>query len=213
MKNFIVLDEFYDEPDYVRNLALTSEWPKPSSAATYPGRNSASSYYDEFVNNAVSEAVGQKLKPSEGQMNGGFRISLKGDTYKQDIHVDPMSENIWAGVLCLSKPEDCVDENGYPIPMTVTWRHKELGWQRIPLNKEEGLQYGYDTYQKIHNEIIEVDGIDRSKWVPTNLTYMEYNKMVIFRPWMFHSAGVADGLGTNLENGRLMQIFFWSLDE
>lgn len=205
----ITVDEFYDNPDEVRNYALSLKYPKPPATTTYPGRNSDGSFYPDWMDDKISNIVGEDLTLSEGQMNGGFRMSLAGDSYKQDIHVDPVSANLWAGVLYLSKPEHCVDEEGYPYPGTITWRHKTLGWERVPLNPEEGAKFGFETYTKLHDEVIEKDGIDRSKWVPTNTVYMKYNRLIIFRPWIWHSAGVPDGIGDNALNGRLSQIFFW----
>lgn len=207
-KTFIVIDEFYDNPMEIRNEIISRGFPPASPNATYPGRNSDISFYPEWMDERISSIVGEKVESTPGQMNGNFRISLKGDKYQQDIHIDGVEENHWAGVLYLSKPEDCVDSSGYPYPMTCTWRHLETGMERMPISLEEGKQLGFSSWDDFRKKII-LDGIDRSKWIPTNVTYAKFNRLVLFRPWMYHSAGVPDGLGDNLENGRLVQIFFW----
>lgn len=209
VKTLITVDEFYDNPDEVRKIALTAQYPKPPAEKTYPGRNSVESYYPEWMDQQISTLVGEDLELTPNQMNGNFRVSFEGDSYKQDIHIDAIDENLWAGVLYLSDPQHCIDTNGNHYSGTKLWRHKELGWERVPLNPEEGAKFGFTTYEQLRNEIIEGDGIDRSKWVETADVKMKYNRLIMFRPWMFHSAGVADGIGNNLLNGRLVQIFFW----
>ena len=203
------VDEFYDNPWEIRKFALTAGYPQPPAGTTYPGRNSEKSYYPEWMDEKISSIVGEPVELSPGQMNGGFRVSLKGDTYEQDIHVDPVSENLYAGVLYLSDPEYCIDKNGNQYSGTKLWRHRELGWERVPITPEEGEKFGFTSYDQLRREVIERDGIDRSKWVETADVKMAFNRMIIFRPWMWHSAGVPDGIGDNLLNGRLVQIFFW----
>jgi hypothetical protein len=209
------IDEFYENPVEVRKFALTAGYPKPHDGATYPGRNSEKSFYPEWMDDKISNIVGEPVELSPGQMNGGFRISLSGDTYKQDIHTDmfhvddPNDHNLYAGVLYLSDPKDCIGKNGELVSGTKLWRHKELGWERVPLTPEEGAKFGFTSYSQIHDQVIEGDGVDRSKWYETADVKMAFNRMAIFRPWMFHSAGVNDGFGDNLLNGRLVQIFFW----
>lgn len=211
----ITVDEFYDNPMEVRKFALSAGYPKPHEGKTYPGRNSEKSYYPDWMDEKISQIVGEPLELSPGQMNGGFRVSLEGDEYKQDIHsdmfhvADPTDSNTWAGVLYLSDPQFCVDGDGNQYSGTKLWRHKRLGWERIPITREEGTKFGYDNYTKLRDEVIEGDGIDRSKWVETADVKMAFNRLVMFRPWMFHSAGVPDGIGNNLMNGRMVQIFFW----
>lgn len=215
LSTLITVDEFYDDPDEVRKFALTSNYPKPSHEKTYPGRNSEETYYPEWMDQKISEYAGEDLELTPNQMNGNFRVSLQGDTYKQDIHVDAIGQNgnIWAGVLYLSEPKDCVDKYGNTISGTKLWRHKELGWERLPVSPEEGAQFGFTSYDQLRSEVIEKDGVDRSKWVETADVKMAYNRLIMFRPWMWHSAGVPDGLGSNLLNGRLVQIFFWRMKQ
>ena len=36
---------------------------------------------------------------------------------------------------------------------------------------------------------------------------MRYNRLVLLRPWLWHTAG--PGFGDNLENGRLVYLMFF----
>ena len=46
-RNIIVVDDFYDDPDEVRNFGLTAEYPDPGENYTYPGKNSRLGFYND----------------------------------------------------------------------------------------------------------------------------------------------------------------------
>ena len=48
-QNITVVDNFYDNPEEVRNFALNAEFPDPSDEYTYPGKNSEDVYYSEQI--------------------------------------------------------------------------------------------------------------------------------------------------------------------
>ena len=41
-RSIIVIDDFYDNPDEVRNFGVTTDYPHPGTEYTYPGKNSRS---------------------------------------------------------------------------------------------------------------------------------------------------------------------------
>ena len=86
-QNIIVVDDFYSNPEEVRNTGLNAKYPQPEDEYTYPGRNSEDVYYSEDVHKSFEYLVKEPLIPAD--KNGYFRISLKDDKHKQDIHVDP----------------------------------------------------------------------------------------------------------------------------
>ena len=104
-QNIIVVDDFYQNPQEVRNFGLTTDYPEPTDDYTYPGRNSEGSYYSEEIHQSFEKLVKEPLIPAD--KNGYFRISLETDTHKQDVHVDPSWE--WGAVIYMSDPKDCVD--------------------------------------------------------------------------------------------------------
>ena len=73
--NIIVIDDFYDNPDEIRQCALTAGYPDPSDGYTYPGRNSNGYYYPQELHNRFEDILKQKLKPADP--NGYFRLSLE----------------------------------------------------------------------------------------------------------------------------------------
>jgi hypothetical protein len=202
-KNIIVIDDFYPDPSVVREFALNAEYPQPENH-TYPGRNSSTAYYDKEIHARIESAIGRRVIPQDPKKNGAdcgyFRISLANDSHEQDIHIDPGSD--WGGVLFLNVGSQCDPESG-----TSFWRHKKLGMERVPMTPEHGRSYGYSSYNEIRSNIIYGDGLDRSLWNRYCFVPMKYNRLVLFSPYLWHSHGT--NFGTTLENGRLVQLFFY----
>ena len=48
-QNIIVVDDFYSNPQEVRDFALKAEYPEPTDDYTYPGRNSEGVYYSQDI--------------------------------------------------------------------------------------------------------------------------------------------------------------------
>lgn len=199
-QNVIIVDNFYENPYEVRQYALSLDYPEPQEGYTYPGRNSNGTFYTQETHDKFELLLGRKLIPAQEGNHGDFRLSLETDTFQQDIHVDPIWD--WGCVLYMNLPNQCIPEAG-----TSFWRHKKLGWERCP-GQHEAAWYGYTQYEEIRSSIVYGDGLDRSKWDRYCLANMQYNRAVIFDPKLWHSHG--ENFGDNLENGRLVQLFFFS---
>ena len=48
-------------------------------------------------------------------------------------------------------------------------------------------------------------------WERTLFVSMKFNRLVLFRSWMFHAGG--QDFGDAIENGRFVQLFFWQSPE
>ena len=195
-QNIIIVDDFYSQPYEVRKFALECDY-KADETHTYPGKNSTQEFYDDDIHGAFESLLQRKLIPSEP--NGYFRISLEDDTFEQDVHIDPFWD--WGAVIYLNLPHQCEDESG-----TSFWKHKKLGWERCP-TEQTGPVFGYTNYEEIRQGIVYGDGLDRSKWNRYALANMKYNRLVLFDSLLWHSHG--SNFGTNMENGRLVQLFFF----
>jgi hypothetical protein len=207
-KNIIVIDDFYENPSEVRQFALTREYPTPGTH-TYPGKNSVRSHdgiwYNDQIHAKIESAIGRKVIPQNIETTGGdcgyFRTSLAADSFEQDIHVDPNSD--WGGVLFLNVGSQCDPESG-----TSFWRHKKFGSEYVPMNPKEGQVYNFGDYEDIRKNIIYGDGLDRSLWDRYCFVPMKFNRLVLFSPYLWHSHG--NNFGNTIENGRLVQLFFYS---
>ena len=198
-RNIIVVDDFYDDPDEVRNFGLTTEYPDPGENYTYPGKNSRLGFYNNDTHKKMEEIVGAGLEPSDPC--GYFRISLEHDSLKQDVHVDPSWE--FGAVCYLNTPDQCIDEGG-----TSFWMHNKTKSENCPRTLGEAKQYGFIDPKEAWWTTVYGEGLDRNQWTRYLLSPMKYNRIVIFRADLWHSHNY--NFGDNLENGRIVQLFFFN---
>ena len=103
--NIIVIDDFYDNHDDVRQFELNADYPDPGDGYTYAGRNSQKNYYQQELHKRFEDILNQKLKPADP--NGYFRLSLEKNSFRQDVHVDPSWK--FGAVYYTNPPEQCID--------------------------------------------------------------------------------------------------------
>ena len=206
-RSIVVIDDFYSNPDEIRQVALTAEYPEPENGYTYPGRNSKGNYYPESLHKKFETVLNRKLTPAG--LNGYFRLSLESDPYRQDVHVDPNWE--FGAVCYLNPPDQCIDEGG-----TSFWIHNKTSMENCPTHPKLAKHYGYPSEKEAWWTTVYGEGLDRTKWTRYLLSPMKYNRIVIFRTNLWHSHNF--NFGDSLENGRLVQLFFfnptdWNFDE
>lgn len=199
--SLIIVDDFLTDPDVLRQAAFGMRFPPQQGA--FPGRNSLNRARIEGLDEAVSKLVGEPLAPVErGLSHAKFRITLARDEGLGDIHMDQHAS--WSGILFLSRSEHC--QGG-----TDFFRHRPTGTDRAPLNQAELEAMGYTDVQRMADEIIGEQGCDRSKWEHIMRVPMRYNRLLLLRPWFWHTAG--PGFGDTLENGRLVYLLFYHSPE
>jgi len=197
--SLIVVDDFFSPKDAaaLRQRALELTYPEQDGA--FPGRNSLERIQIGGLAEAVSRLTGEPLAPiTPPQSHGKFRITLAGDKGRAGVHIDRGAQ--WSGILYLSRPEDC--RGG-----TEFYRHLDTGTERAPFSQEEIEAMGFSTAQEMHSRVIEKDGLDPAKWEMTMRVPMRFNRLVLLRPWLWHTAGEA--FGDSLESGRLVYLLFF----
>ncbi len=194
--SLIVVDDFLDNVQQLRDAALRLTYPEQDGA--FPGRNSLQRINIEHLVERVSRLVDEPLELlSPPQSHAKCRITLAADKGRAKVHVD---KSHWSGILYLSRPEDC--RGG-----TELFRHRRTGTDRWPLNRDELLAMGFSSLEELQREIIEKDSNDDSKWELTMQVPMRFNRLVLLRPWLWHTAGPA--FGDRIENGRLVYLMFF----
>lgn len=197
-QTYYIVDNFYTNPDEIRNFILNMQREK-ESGGNYAGVMTEESFLTKEHLNVISKLVGDSVKPST-QLCGKFRFSKEDDIFKQDIHFDPgKNDCAWAGV-CYLTPD--VDTEG-----TIFWKHNRTRLESIPLTLEGLDVHGFDPSKL--QEFLETEGMDYSLWTKTMTIPFKYNRLVLFRPWMFHSPGKS--FGNTIETSRLIQTFFFSI--
>lgn len=194
--SLIVVDDFLDDPHALRDAALRLSYPEVK--ATYPGRNSVERLNIEGLNDEVSRLVGEPLAPLiPDQAHGKCRIALATDVGTAKVHVDASH---WSGILYLSRPEDC--RGG-----TEFFRHIPTNTERAPYSNQEAAEkFGAPSAKQWTADVLE-DTSDDSKWEMTMRVPMRFNRLVLLRPWLWHTAG--ECFGDTPENGRLVYLMFF----
>ena len=190
----IVIDDFYPDPLEIRRIALGYDYPLPEQARNYPGVNSTQKFLPRDFDQIVSQIVSEPVKGVHAAVSshGRFRLATASDQGRYVAHVDP-PPLYWVGVVYLSLPADC--QGG-----TDFFRHKGSASEQIPKSQEELRAVGV----KDMTEFMEQEGKDPDKWERTMTVPMRFNRLVLYRPWYWHSATA--GFGDRKENCRLVQI-------
>jgi len=196
--SLIVVDDFLDDPYALRDAALRLSY--PDVKGTYPGRNSAQRIELEALSQEVSRLVGEPLVPmSHNQAHGKCRIAMASDVGTAKVHVDGSH---WSGILYLSRPEDC--RGG-----TEFFRHIPTNTERAPFNdKESAEKFGAPSARQWVADLLERDTSDDSKWEMTMRVPMRFNRLLLLRPWLWHTAG--ESFGDRPENARLVYLMFFA---
>ncbi len=193
----IIVDDFLQDPSVLREAALKLSYPMQN--AMFAGRNSIERLAISGLAGQVSKLVGEDLVPIEPlHSHGKCRITLAQDMGRSRIHVD---RSHWSGILYLSAPSDCAGG-------TEFYRHRRTGMDRWPINQEELEATGMATLDHLRSEIVEKDSNHPDKWELTMQVPMRFNRLLLLRPWFWHTASA--GFGDGLDNGRLVYLMFFA---
>lgn len=194
--SIVVVDDFLSDPHEVRGLALRLTYPEQDGA--FPGRNSLERIHLDGLVPQVSRLVGEPLRLLDPpQSHAKCRVTLAADRGRAKVHVD---QSYWSGILYLSLPGHCRGGTDF-------FRHRRTGTERGPTSLEEMRAMGYASMEALHRDIIEKDSNDDEAWELTMRIPMRFNRLVLLRPWFWHTAG--EGFGDRLENGRLVHLMFF----
>jgi hypothetical protein len=196
--SIIVVDDFFADAQGFREAGLKLTYPD-QTGSLFPGRNSAERLQIPGLEQHVSQLTGERLRPLPPPAgHGRFRLTLANDIGNAGVHVDP---GYWSGILYLSRPGDC--QGG-----TDFFRHKRTNTDRRPMSDQEVAALGYKTYADCEHDILGRDTLDPEAWEKTMTVPMRFNRLLLLRPWLWHTAG--PGFGDTPENGRLVYLLFFA---
>jgi len=183
-------------PTYTIDMSIPLDY--PDQQGIFPGRNSLQRLQLDGLSEVVSALVGEPLVAAPpNQSHAKCRITLASDEGLGRVHIDVSN---WSGILYLSKPEDC--QGG-----TEFFRHKRTGWDSFPLDMQEIRKGGFSSFEDARRVLVEEEGTREECWEQSMTVPMRYNRLVLLRPWLWHTAG--PGFGDRLENGRLVYLMFF----
>ncbi len=196
INRYFIVDDFYEDPDRLVAAALEAQR-DAASRGNYAGVMTQQSFLSNAQRDFFEKLLQQKPINASTELNGKIRFSKQTDPYTQHIHFDA-GNTLWSGVVYLSKEHPKADG-------TVFWKHLRTGLEEIPRTLEGAHAAGFTTKEKV-KEFLEVDGVNESLWEKTLAVPYKYNRLVLFRPWLFHSPG--PNFGDTLENSRKVQTLF-----
>lgn len=182
--SFIVVDNFYSNPDEIRNFALKQNFQE--NPKFHKGRRA---YNPAFLFPGLKEKfekiLGVKIRDwTQYATNGVFQYCVAGD--QSVFHCDTQE---YAGVLFLTP-------NAPPEAGTRFYRSK--------VTKKMKTNWG--EYQ----HVFPTGHLDPTPFDEVDVVGNVYNRIVLFDARMIHAAPTY--FGNTLENGRLFQLFFFDLD-
>jgi hypothetical protein len=184
--SLIVIDNFYENPMEVRNFALKQEYREDSH---YPGKRSKSYACQEH-----KERFQKILEPLVGKIkdfpfdsdNGKFQYSTSND--HSWVHYD--NDDIeYAAIIFLTPDAPVESGTGFYQFMDGTMNASEYKFMKSDFGK----------YSK-----------DMTKWKLVDKVGNVFNRIVIFDSSRYHTA--VDYFGSDIYDGRLYQIFFFSTE-
>jgi hypothetical protein len=180
-KRLFVVDNFYSNPDEVRNLALAQEYEDKSD--WYKGRRTFKNFHSPEIKRAFEDIMGMRIREWETHgMNGKFQYCIPED--RLVYHYDAQT---WAAMIYLTP--NAPFEAG-----TSLYAHKKTKIRHVDEHPEADSCFSGGFYDKTNFELVDTIG---------NV----YNRLVIFDARCFHAA--TEYFGTNINNSRLFQIFFF----
>ena len=188
--NVIVIDDFYKDPDAVREFALKQDF---GVDGNYPGHRTKS-----FLNDSLKKSIEDILSPHAGKVTywgghgngdnytGAFQYTTAFD--RSWIHSDGTTK--WAGV-CYLTPDAPITAG------TGLFRHKETG-----------LRGGEPN---INNAFEGNTWVDPTPYVRIDHAANIFNRLVIWDVKLIHAAPTY--FGHNIDTARLTQVFFFDTEK
>jgi len=90
---------------------------------------------------------------------------------------------------------------------TEFFRHKATNTDHAPYTKEQLTAIGLTDFKQVWDDIIMKDTNNPQSWQHLMTIPMKFNRLVLFRPWLYHNAGPS--FGKSLADGRLIYPLFY----
>jgi hypothetical protein len=226
----IVIDDFFEDPHYVRELALSLDF--RSSRGTYPGYEARISLHTDELLERVRALVDARLQSTPtyrdvwvfSMMHEGFDPKWRHYPHPHVDHGVSDQALCLAALVYLNLPEQC--RGG-----TAFYRHRETGLreQRGEITPglasymvKHGLCSVQDAYQHMEQapepspeQLSQEWGYitdSNELWEKTALLEMRFNRFVLFDAYLFHNPSLRSGdFGQTPDTRRLTLTLFYEL--
>ncbi len=194
--NLIVIDNFYKNPDEIRDYALKLNYEPPENhgAVGYrceSGRkilDGTKELFEKLLHKSIPE--GNNLGEWNYSTNGCFQW-CNGKT-PIVYHCDTQQ---YAGIIYLTP-------DAPPNTGTSFFRHKKYKLRNSEIFSKSDWYKSDLKYKEPH--------LDKTQWEIVDSVGNVYNRLVIFNAQQIH--GVTEYFGEDINNSRLFQLFFFNLE-
>lgn len=194
-KDLIVVDDFYADPDAVREFAMNNLEFKPSNY--HKGERATERFILEGTKEKLEQVMGCKITNwnHPGYANGIFQFC----TADQPIvyHVD---QQMYAAMVYLTP--DAPPQTG-----TAMYRSKVNGIRKFPTKESRMGQEYVDVFKGLSNDMNFYDGTQFEKVDDVGNVY---NRLVIFNSSQLHAA--TEYFGDAIDNARFFHMFFFDVE-
>lgn len=195
-KDVIVVDNFYADPDLIREYAINNLEFLPSEY--HKGQRSQSRYIIDGTKEKLEEVLGKEITNwnNGGYANGVFQFC----TADQPIvyHVD---SQMYAAMVYLTP--DAPPQTG-----TAMYRSKVTGISSFPGQESRMGDEYVDTFRGTNKEMNFYDGTQFEKIDDIGNVY---NRLVIFNSSQLHAA--TEYFGDAIDNARFFHMFFFDVKQ
>ena len=193
-----IIDNFYDEPDLVRDIALTCDYyPEkvskgfPHGNAPWSGKMSKDAHSPAWIDAVVSKHLHKNLRQMRQLDSGKFRISKEEGQqgmFDNVVHADSSDNSYYAGVLYLSKDQEST-------PGTLFYKQNSTGLDRLL------------SIDQLNTLVLNEEDKDINQWNMHTSSNVVYNRLLIYPAYKFH--GIGPCFGSTDDTARIVQIFTW----
>ena len=184
--DFLVVDNFYQEPDKVREIALAQNY--APDLRYHKGQRTSKKFIAQGTKQIFESLLGRKVTNwSEYEYNGIFQYCTPEDLLV--IHSDIQS---YAAIVYLTPDAP---------PQTGTSFYRSRAFPEVRKCHVSNPRY---------NEVFNGDYYDKTKFELVDVVGNVYNRLVMFDSSIIHTA--SEYFGNNKENSRLFHLFFFDIE-
>jgi uncharacterized membrane protein len=202
--SYAIVDEFYSDPDAMRNLALTvGQWQDVMSDGVYTySQETANEFWNADLVRQFEAIIGAKLVFDPRKMSFGvFSYYDARSSTDKTTHFD---DTEWSSIVYLVRPESCSGGLSF-------FRHRATGLTGPP-DDSTAQCMGYSDRREFLDKVYFPDKLHTEAWEEIEHVPMMYNRLILLRSGtLFHRA--VSGFGTTPEDARLTQRFFFNQAE
>lgn len=200
-KDVIIVDNFYNNPDVIRNIALSTNYPEYNKERNFPGQESEKSYYTNRHIESFEKILNKRIDVDPSKyVFGKFRYSVESDKARTNIHLDWNVD--WTAIVYLSLDKDAKGQLGI-------YKMKDYNLSNVPNDNELKERFDCESIKDFDARYIMPVSKDLDKWELIYSVDIKYNRLVLFKGSEYFHA-ITEQFGNSIQNGRITQNFFFN---